>query len=228
MTRPTGRCDRDLGSGLSSAGPSRGTRGVKHDAASGRRDQCHAAMQGSARISGSPSAFPTSPNEGRAARRGPTGPCSTIRVLERCARRLGAARRRSVTDAQGGLSGCPYPPLPGSTRYASCTGQRALCGRTFGLVGAERGDAIYRVYRMARGPVSRLCTCRRGRAAAAAMRRSRSDASKLESTRPTARAALPLASTMRRVAGPWQVRYQLTSRSSSSRRARSCAVAAAR
>jgi hypothetical protein len=26
MTRPTGRCDRDLGSGLSSAGPSRGTR----------------------------------------------------------------------------------------------------------------------------------------------------------------------------------------------------------
>ena len=86
MTRPTGRCDRDLGSGLSSAGPSRGTRGVKHDAASGRRDQCHAAMQGSARISGSPSPFPTSPNEGRAARRGPTGPCSTIRVLERCAR----------------------------------------------------------------------------------------------------------------------------------------------
>jgi hypothetical protein len=146
MTRPTGRCDRDLGSGLSSAGPSRGTRGVKHDAASGRRDQCHAAMQGSARISGSPSAFPTSPNEGRAARRGPTGPCSTIRVLERCARRLGAARRKSVTDAQGGLSGCPYPPLPGRTRYASCTGQRALCGCPFGLAGAKREAAIYRVY----------------------------------------------------------------------------------
>jgi hypothetical protein len=35
---------------------------------------------------------------------------------------------------------------PGTTRWASCIHRRALCGCPFGLVGAERGAAIHRVY----------------------------------------------------------------------------------
>ena len=58
----------------------------------------------------------------------------------------GAAGRASDTDAQVALSQSPSPRCPAAPGRASCTPPRALCGCPFGLVGAERRAAIYRVY----------------------------------------------------------------------------------